>query len=287
MKFVFLFSLILIYGCKDKSVQNDQIDSTSIKIDTTTYFISGFNYGNYLHLASDNQFIQHEYIFGCMGGGKRVKTFGSFQLDSTKLRLSPKRIKYLNYLEYFDGEIEVTELPYGIDSLAIKTDYDIIKWHNQKYLLSNKMDTLWNGMITNDYLSFIDSYNQGVGINGIYGVFKLRNRSNIEPVQEFESSQIPKKWRKFLLSEPIKAKILSIEKLPGVDHHENRFLIKIDKGNKDGVHARLQFISADFQINFKPTSIDYNKSHGVVDIYDFNPDLYKPGLELRTSWDER
>ncbi|WP_179348612.1 hypothetical protein [Winogradskyella pacifica] len=252
-------------------------------IDTLRYSYSGFNNGLRLDLLSDGRFINENYLFSCFGGGERKRVFGTYKMDSINLTLIPEKIELIEYPEKMELKPTKTQIKYGIDSLKIKTEFKVLNWETNKYLLSEFYDFGWSTDKENDFIRFADYVNNGFEpeTSGMY----LSKRSKDSVKSEFNIKKIPEKWQKYFLKEPITAKIKSLKKITNPNDKEYFWWeIELDKGSKDGMNKRLSMNTEDDMIFFDIDSVLNNRSFGKYYMPDFTTEKYPIGTELRTRW---
>ncbi|WP_299121986.1 hypothetical protein [uncultured Tenacibaculum sp.] len=278
-----LIILFLIYSCSN-SKSNSTIENYRIKpLDTLKFSYHGFNNGAKLNLISNGFFINEDYVYGCVGGGFRKKVFGKYQIKNNQLTLLPEKIKYTEFPLDFESKPKTSNVSYGPDSLKIKTKFQIVKWGDNEYLLSDYFHFGWGIGKENDYLRFADYLNDGSEpkSSGMY----LVNKTNDPITTEFDLKQIPKKWQKHFLKEPISAKIKSIEKI--IDSNDDDYIywkIELDKGEKDRMNKRLTLVTKNEEFFIEVDSVLINTSYGTTNMYDFSPKKFPIGTELRTKW---
>ncbi|WP_233194510.1 hypothetical protein [Aquimarina sp. I32.4] len=283
MKYINFLILIITLSCSNNKTKSNNKNILEQNIDTISYNYSGFNNGLKLDLLSNGTFINEKYLFGCTGGGERKKVFGTYKLDSIKLKLIPKKVEFTQYPMDMESKPITIKVAYGIDSLNIKTEYQIVTWENKKYLLSDFYDLSWSIEKENDYIRFADYLNSGFEpkTSGMY----LVNRTKDSITSEFDLSQIPKKWQKYFLKEPISAKIKSIKKVIDKEDNENFWWqIELNKGEDNGMNSRLTMTTKDDMFFMDIDSVLKNSSYGRYHMPDFTPDKYPIGTELRTKW---
>ena len=205
VKYNYILILLLIFSCSNNKTKSNNEKNIIKDIDTLKFSYNGFNNGLQLDLLSDGSFINENYLFSCFGGGKRKKVFGTYKIDSLKLTLNPERIEFIEYPEDMELKPKTTKIKYGIDSLKIKTEFQVVKWENKKYLLSNFYDYGWSLDKENDYIRFADYLNSGLEpkSSGMYLVTEIKDTIKTE----FDLKQIPEKWQGYFLKEPVSAKI--------------------------------------------------------------------------------
>ena len=211
MKYIQIIILFLIFSCTNNNSKSIEKGLDLQKIDTLTYKYNGFNYGLKLDLLSNGYFISENYIFSCFGGGERKKVYGTYKMDNQNLTLNPERIELIEYPEDLTSNAKTTKIKYGTNSLKIKTKFQMVTWENNQYLLSEHFDFQWNAEEENDYIRFANCLNNGLEpeISGVY----LANKTNDTITSKFDVKQIPEKWQRFFLNEPVSAKIKSIKRI--------------------------------------------------------------------------
>lgn len=270
-----------MFCCSDVNKKSDYDISNEQKIDTLKYYSNSPNINLKLELLSDGRFIYKYSYFGCIGVGEIKRYFGKFKWDSINLKLYPENIEYSKYSEKIELKPEITQLKYGIDSLKIKTDFKIITWEKNKYLLSEFYDLEWNSQKENDYIRFAEFLNLGLEpqFSGMY----LTKKTDDTIHTKFDLNKIPDKWKSYFLKEPVSVKIQNIKKIS--DENNDSWQIELDKGYKDQITNRLTFTTQNGEFFINVDSVLTNKSFGITQIYDFSPDKYPIGTELKTKWE--
>ena len=283
MKYIKILILLLIFSCSNNKTKSYNEKITLQNIDTLKYSYDGFNNGLRLDLLSDGRFINEDYSFSCFGGGERKKVFGTYKMDSLKLTLNPESIEFIEYPEDMELKPKTTKTTYGVDSLKIKTEFQVVKWENNKYLFSDYYDFGWSLDKENDYIRFANYLNMGLepGMNGMY----LVNKTKDSITSEFDLKQIPEKWESYFLKEPVSAKIKNIKKVIDPTDEENiSWQIELDKGEKDRINNRLTLETRDGGFFIEVDSVLTNRSFGMTYMCDFTPKKFPIGTELRTKW---
>ncbi len=283
MKYINILLLFLIFSCSNNKTKSNDEKNVMQNIDTLRYSYSGFNNGLRLDLLSDGRFINENYLFSCFGGGERKRVFGTYKMDSINLTLIPEKIELIEYPEKMELKPTKTQIKYGIDSLKIKTEFKVLNWETNKYLLSEFYDFGWSTDKENDFIRFADYVNNGFEpeTSGMY----LSKRSKDSVKSEFNIKKIPEKWQKYFLKEPITAKIKSLKKITNPNDKEYFWWeIELDKGSKDGMNKRLSMNTEDDMIFFDIDSVLNNRSFGKYYMPDFTTEKYPIGTELRTRW---
>ena len=284
MKYINIFILFLIFSCSNNKTKSNDEKNVVQNIDTLRYSYNGFNNGLQLDLLSNGTFINEDYLFGCTGGGERKKVFGTYKMDSANLKLIPNKVEFTEYPMDMESKPIKTNINYGIDSLKIKTEFQIVTWENKKYLLSDFYDFGWSLDKENDYIRFADYLNSGLEpkSSGRYLATEIKDTIKTE----FDLKQIPEKWQNYFLKEPIKAKIKSLKKITDPNDEEYFWWeIELDKGSNDGMNKRLSMNTEDDMIFFDIDSVLNNRSFGKYYMPDFTTEKYPIGTELRTNWE--
>ncbi|WP_028891590.1 hypothetical protein [Tenacibaculum sp. 47A_GOM-205m] len=281
MKYIIILSFF-IFSCTTKS----SLKLEKQNIDTLKYSYKGFNNGKKLSLLSNGKFINEEYLFGCTGGGERKKVFGTYKIDSsdTYLTLNPTLVELTEYPIEREMKPIIKTIKHNIDLLKIKTNYQILKWEKNRYLLSGFFYIGWSLEEDNDYIRFANYLNSGSEpeSSGMYLVNKVEDSIT----SNFDLNQIPKKWENFFLRKPISAKIKSIEKIIYSKEEEDvSWLLELNKGENDLVNNRLTLKTKDGSLFIEIDSVLKNKSFGRTYIPNFSPKKYPVGTELRTKWE--
>lgn len=284
MKQINILLLFLLFSCSNNKTKSNSETNSSQNIDTLRYSYSGFNNGLRLDLLSDGRFIHENYLFSCTGGGERKRVFGTYKMDSVNLTLIPEKIEFIEYPMEMELKQTTTHIKYGIDSLKIKTEFKIVNWETNKYLLSDIYDFGWSLDKENDFIRFADYVNIGLEpkSSGMY----LSNKSKDSVKSKFDLKKIPEKWRVYFLKKPISAKIKNFKKITDPNDKENFWWeIELDKGKNDGMNKRLSMSSQDGMLFFELDSVLSLSSFVKYHMPDFTPKKYPIGTELRTKWE--
>lgn len=286
-KFLKILIVLLIFGaCSNNKKDTKENNISTRRIDTIKYAYNGFNNGAELNLLSNGTFINKNFVFGCIGGGYRKIVYGTYHIDSTHLKLIPKKIKHTEFYHRFPSKGKTVNIDYGVDSLKIKTEYQMITWGKRKYLLSDFFELGWNLEEENDYIRFANYFNDGSEpySGGRYLVVETKDSIKTP----FNLDQIPKKWQSHFLKTPISSKITKVKKISNPHNNESvdYWLIEFNKGAKDGINKRLTLTTKDDELFFEIDSVLENKSFGSIPaIYDFATNRIPIGIEVRTKWE--
>jgi hypothetical protein len=286
MKTIFSIALFfLIISFNRVEIKSDNSVITAQKVDTIYYKHSEYGIDLKLALLTNGKFIYEYYSMNCFGGNdRRKKVFGKYAIRENNLSLNPEKVKLFIYPKQFDLEPKVHNWNYINDTLKIKTSYNIVKWGKTKYLLSEYYDAVWNSEKQNDYIRFANEYNSG--IEPIYHGYYLVNENEGNKNTKLDLNQIPEKWRKYFLVNPISAKIISITKSyrPNMKPKSIMWTLVINKGKNDGVRKGMTFESKQEDFSFEVDSVFNNKSMGKTYYYEFDEKKYPKGTEFRTKW---
>ncbi|WP_452596739.1 hypothetical protein, partial [Pontimicrobium sp. MEBiC01747] len=255
-------------------------------IDTLKYSYNGFNYGLRLDLLSNGTFVNENYSLSCFGDGERKRVFGTYKMHNTTLILLPKQIELIEYHEDMRLKPKKRKIPYGPDSLKIKTVFKAINWNNIKYLISEEFDYSWDLKLENDYIRLANCLNSGLEpkVHGKYLV--CENNITVNSNGEFDTNQIPEKWKKNFLKEPITLKIENIvqKTMTGYGEEYSIYVVKLNKGENQLVQKGMLFENEDNMFWIKIDSTTQNSSYGHSTLYDENEDIYPVGTILKTKW---
>ena len=280
--------MILTFSCSEEKAKSTKDYAIVQKIDTLKYAYNGFNNGLKLDLLSDGSFINENYVFSCFGGGERKKVFGTYTMDSTQLTLFPEKVQFIEYFDEMESKPKLTKVPYGTDSLKIKTNFKILTWNKTKYLFSDSFDYGWEPDLENDFIRFADYLNSGLEPND-HGMYLVSENKEIEVIEnEFDLNQIPNDWRCYFLENPISAKTISIKKTnhPFIEE-STTWKVELNKGEDDGIMVGLSFEAEDGNFLMEITKVSKNRSYGYF-YYDELDDKNLPiGMELRTKWEKK
>jgi len=250
--------------------------------DTTTYSYEGLNYGLKLKLIANEKFVYEFYIRGCTGGGESEKVTGTYIRDKFRITLKPDSI-YFSILPFNNTETHQNfKLRYGVDSLRIKTIYNIINWGNTIYLVSPEKDSSFRSHPVialidfdiksvlderNDYHAFADFFNSGLEPES-HGRYLTRetdtmNKSNYP---EFDISQILDEWKWLFLTKPVEATIIKASterrKYDNVYHTVNKVIL--NKGKRDNIRIGIEFFDKSKTKYIKIIDIEEDKCTGVT-----------------------
>lgn len=281
--------LVVLFTCFISSCNNKDLKSVDLVsniTDTLEYSQKGFNDGILLSLIDNKTFEYEKYSYGCIGGSHVEKMYGYYEKESDYLKLFPERVKIETKYIDFDMDNIIIESNYVPDSFSIKTDYYIVDWGNNEYLLSEDSSLVGDEQI-NDFHRFSEYFNSGSEPenSGRYLVNKS-NDSDFEN-EDLNISTIPIKWRYLFLIQPIKSfvKDFRISTVHRDDDHPQKLDIEINKGSLNQVRKGMTFTNEDGKFSMKIDSVREHSSFGIGYIYDFeNGRDIVIGSELRTKW---
>ncbi|WP_298248392.1 hypothetical protein [uncultured Christiangramia sp.] len=286
MKKIFLILIVLI-TCSCSEQKQNHTKNLNTLVDTTFYKAEGFNMRLKLDLLSNDKFTFETSLFSCFGGGEKRKFYGSYLKSKDKIKLKPENVEIEIYPE--DSPMEnptIKNLPYGLDSLRIKTNFKIVNWNKNEYLLSNENLSFFGFEENNtDYDQFAYYYNIGSepDENGWYLVHKREKKDTNEV--NLDLNQIPPKYRKQFLNKPIVAKITDIKNIPETQYEGEHWLITVNKGKNDGVNKNIIFQTENMEMFIEPDSIFENTTIGKSYLYNFKKEKYPVGTILKTKWE--
>lgn len=288
MKIVLKISiLLLILSCSNK--QSSESIESQMKIDTISYAYHGFNHHRKLDLLSNQEFVRFESFASCFGDARIEKHLGKYQMTDSTLTLKPQKVELLTVYSSFPEEKERKDtINYGADSLKINTEYQIFKWRNKEYLLSERYDSLRSYDFRNDYQNFAYYYNIGEEPNNS-GSYLTRTEKDSSVNIAWNINKIPKKYRGDFLKEPISVKIIDRKKKIEIDEYDKEselisWNIKINKGSDDGIRKRHHFTTKDGEFFIDIDSTLNKVSFGSCHIYNMEEQYFRIGTEMRTKW---
>jgi len=308
MRYLIIFGIALVLNsCKNDATKSFNLNDYAVN-DTVIFVYDGFNYQLKLWLTKENNFRYGYFTRGCMGGGEMEIVWGKYVQNGTKLTLMPDSLSFVDFpFNCHDSVSKVLRLKYGIDSLKIKTEYDIIQWKNTLYLISPQKDREFRTHSTlfligfdidsvfnerTDYHEFAHYYNSGLEPKeGRYLTLTINNidTSTCPPL---DISQIPNEWKHLFLEKPIEATIMDITtghiKYENDDYgwilsiqedEDNGYIYKLvlDKGKKDNIRIGLVFYDKMGEKYVKIIDVEEDKSVGAT------IDKFSKGEKIRTN----
>jgi len=188
---IILILFLLTYSCKTK---NEEI-SIEKKIDTLLYSYKGHHDFKKLMLFSNNTFKfinQDHYKLGF------TKSIGDFYKEGSSIILKPSVIEECKYKNVNDTVRPICNtLKYSESKFKVKTNYIIIDWKNNSYLLSEEPDLISTvGNDKNDFHRFIEYYNENLEPNkhGRYLVSKNKEPGSVK----LRIKDFPEKYRNLI-----------------------------------------------------------------------------------------
>lgn len=267
---------------------------SSLKVDTLSFSSRGFNSAHQLKLTTDNQFIDENYWAGCLGGGGTQKIYGTYSTDNGKIILNPKTVHYIETPMFeSDTLMEKRISKYNPDSLKIKTDFYLVEWRRNKYLLSESMDPNYemdsSYLEKNDFIRFAQYYNSESRRFKFDGFLYIENEQTSDSLNpDFDYEQIPVEWRKYFLKKPIVTEIKRIIKIEFIklEYAEGFFCqIELNKGTEDGVYKGLYFRNKTSRLTLFIDSTAQNKSYSTIYVSKKENANELIGTEFRTKWE--
>lgn len=283
MKFHIVLICILIISCNNKNSSVVEKNS-NLKVDTLNFSSRGFNSGHKLKLTTDNQFIDENHWAGCLGGGGKQKIYGTYISDKGKIILNPKTVHYIETPMFKDDTLSKKSVAkYNSDSIKIKTEYFLVEWRQNKYLLSEKTTPVIEE--ENDFIRFAQYFNSESRRFKFDGFLYNDKEDTSDSINSsFDYNQIPSKWRKYFLSNPIVTKIKKVERLEKVD--DGYYCrVEMNKGIKDDIYKGLYFKNKDSRLTLFIDSTFQDKSYSTIYIFKEEKLNDLINLELRTRWE--
>lgn len=287
MKIYIVFISILVISCNNRNKSVAEKNS-NLKVDTLSFSLRGFNSGHKLKLATDNQFIDEDYWAFCGGGGGAQKIYGTYKSENGKIILNPKTVHYIERPMFeSDTLLEKWITEYNPDSLKIKTEYFLVEWRQNKYLLSEKLTPVIEK--ENDFIRFAQYFNSESRRFKFDGFLYIDEEDATDTINsDFDYNQIPSKWRKYFLYKPIAIEIKRVERLEKekddvADGYYCR--VEINKGIKDSIYNGLYFKNKESDLTLFIDSTFQNKSYSTIYMFKDEKPNDLIGLELRTRWE--
>ena len=286
-KYFYILILISSISCSDYKNSNQVGEK---KIDTLIYSIDGFNSGVELALLSDNRFLLTSSLFGCTGGGE-IKTYkGIYVEDSTSLNLQPDSVRIKTYPidEFFESKNTIIQiLPYKKDSLEINTRFQKLNWSENKYLLSDDLNSFY-GYRKNetDYEDFAYYFNSGLEPDSHGSYLVSKDSTKNEKINSFSFSKIPEKYRSKFLQNPIEAVIIKSQLIEETDSEIEHWIVTLNKGKADGVIKNLIFQSKDGYLTIDPIKILQDRTIGKIYAYENDEGKDLNGILFKTKWNK-
>lgn len=246
------------------------------------YEITGFNSSVTIELRPSGEFIYERTLSDCFGGSDVQRIFGSYLIDSGRLKLNPKQLTNVNYFGFDSNDFKKDSLEYySSDSTFLKKEFQVFTWDSLTYLLSEDSYSYWGfPEDENDYERFSDYYNSGYEPRQSGSYFVKRVDGHF-PKTELDVANLPLKYRGRFLQEPIVGEILNVDKIEKlVDSGQvqliNRY--KINRGRQDGVMEKMEFYGDDGCCTIRITDVDEKTSFGHIHLcYDYQADCGKGG----------
>lgn len=280
-KLFFCVVVLFLISCKRERSNTFSLKDYSTN-DTLIFKYIGFNYNLELSLVGNENFAYKYDIRGCAGGGEFAKVTGKYLQNNNRLTLLPDSVFFsiLPFNSHYNPKRY--KLKYGIDSLKIKTKYDIITWGQSLYLISPEKDidyrthpvlTLIDFDIDsvvnnrNDYHDFADYYNLGIEPEE-HGRYLSLILDSLEKrlTSEFELNQIPIEWRYLFLKVPVEAKIINVksENRECEDSSYQIYKVILNKGKRDNLRIGIELFDRNMARNIKIVEVESDKCTGVT-----------------------
>jgi hypothetical protein len=274
--------IIIMMSC---SPENRVVRETS-----GTYHISGFNSHVELELRDDGTFTHQADLWSCVGGGDIRRIHGTYLIQDNALTLTPESLVNVTYYRRGKRDLKKDSARYySSDSTYLKKEYQIFRWDQSIYLLSEEHYT-GSGFETheNDYEIFSNYYNSGYE-PGTSGSYFVKNSNGSEHSRKLDIEKLPAKYRGRFLEQPIVAEIVEVTKTKiagdsGQPHIVNSY--KINRGKRDGVMEKMDFYGSDGCCIIRIARTEETSSYGHIYLcYDYQADCGK--RDRVTTWLER
>lgn len=268
--------------------------NSNLKVDTLSFSSQGFNSGHKLKLTTDNHFVDENYWASCFGGGGEQKIYGTYISDNGKIILNPKTVHYIETPMFESDTLSEKRISeYNPDSLEIKTEFYLVEWRRNKYLLSESqdpnygMDSLY--IVQNDFIRFAQYYNSESRRFKFDGFLYFDNEHTCDSLNpDFDYEQIPIKWRKYFLKKPVGTTIKRVVKTEVIkNEYSNGFYcqLELNKGTKDSIYNGLYFKNKTSRLTVFIDSVTQNKSYTTIFVSKKEEANELIGTELRTRWE--
>lgn len=290
--------VLLLISCKRESDNSLSLKNYS-KNDTLIFNYSGFNYNIELCLIGNDSFAYKYNIKGCTGGGELLKVNGKYLQSNNRLTLLPDSV-FFSILPYHSHDNPKRfKVKYGIDSLKIKTEYDIITWGQSLYLISPEKDIDFrtHPVLTmidfdvdsvvnsrNDYHVFADYCNLGLEPeeHGRYLTLIFDTlKKNLTP--KLDLHQIPDELRYLFLEVPVEAKIIDV-KMENKEFDGSSYQIykvHLNKGKRDNLRIGIEFFDKNMAKYIKIVEVESDKCTGVTQ------DKFELNDTVKTYWNKQ
>lgn len=261
--------------------------STGTSLDTAVlgkYHAGYSDIGSDLILNKDGSFILKNYHYtdvniendGQQEMGRLKIYYGTFSLHHNTISLTPKvlvRRKALKIREVLQDSVAY----YESDTTSLARNFSVIKWIGNIYLLSA-------ASYENDFIAFANHYNSG-GEPGLSSSY-FAKRWNTERHKQIDVSQLPKKWRGYILDSVIHVRITKVDKNVKYNKPINiDYWYEINKGKQHGIKKGM-ILYGKYCCSLLIMEVTQTSSKGIIAHCPFNQDACKTG-DVLVSWNEQ
>lgn len=268
-----------------------KLDNKTLLVDSTLIFNKGYkDFGTNLILNTEGTFNYEDYHYSDYvqkgePSGWITEIRGRYRTDSNKLFLIPEN---LLHKELFDFKVVVIDSSKYIDcdSLRIDTDFTIVKWSGNIYLLSMSKSQDLRFRVNNDFEKFADNYNSGSEPRWNGNYFALR-QSKIRH-EKLDKNQIPTKYRDYFLDSVISVVVINVINDFAYDSLFNSSISEFEmKGGENiGIKEGMTFYGMDGCCIIKTMKVEKDKSYGLIELCPNQQVACKIGDTL-TTWNIR
>ena len=197
---------------KENAIEDEKILSKGIK---RKFMFKEFNTGVEIYLREDFSFINFSYAYACTGGYRVKRVLGEYKINDNYITFMPKKMileedccgHYFWKTKSFD-----TLDYYYSDSTKIQLNYWYIKKDSFEFLLSEaEFDELDEYFFkSSNFIALANLYTSNIEDDICYSVFcNIDTTINIRTI--LSKDDIPEKFQKLFLDEPIEAAIKSVK----------------------------------------------------------------------------
>ena len=274
--------IIILCSCNNRATEKKKIDESVLG----TYKKGYKDMGTNLILNSEGKFINQKYRYSDYvqegePSGWITNTIGHFETDSNKVILYPD---YIVEKELYDNKAKLIDSLeyYKSDSISINTEFTVIKWNSNIYLLSELQNFRFGYRTDNDIVRFAGNYNTGSEPRWNESYFAQRN--NKERFEKIDLIHVPLEWRHYFLDSPIKVIVKEVEKNFFYDsmfmNYINRY--KLIGGVNNNVNEGMTFFGDNGCCILKIMETFDSTSYGIIELCPKQQNSCKVGDTLST-----
>ena len=283
--------ICLFFSCCQNSDQGGYYGKGDIDDDLLGTYTKGYSdMGTNLILEEDGTFINEDYYYSdYIQKGEPsawiTEIKGRFKISSNEIVLYPE--VYLTKEIYNDSIVILDSLEYySSDSTTINTEFIIVRWTGNIYLLSEEASFRYGYRVDNDFVLFADNYNSGSEPrwNGSY--FAKRNCK--VRYESIDLEQIPMKWRSSFLDSLKQVIVIDVEQEYLYDStfmcYINRYVL--EGGEHRGIREGMTFYGKEGCCVLKIMNTDELTSKGIIELCPYHQNSCKVGDTL-ISWNKK